>query len=79
LPAATTSHLIVECFSRVDKDGQGTRRIELIRRRRHRPSDRGRCLIAGYAPECSNRATAAVKVVGHAIKIDEFGLDRKKE
>ena len=63
------------------RDGQGTRRIEVD----STGAGTDRQIIAdvwvgGFAPECSNQATIAVKVVGHAIKIDEFGsLDTEKE
>jgi hypothetical protein len=63
------------------KDGQGTRRIEVD----STGAGPDRQIIAdvwvgGFAPECSNQATVAVKIVGHAIKIDEFGsLDPEKE
>jgi hypothetical protein len=63
------------------KDGQGTRRIEVDST--GAGTDRqivADVWIGGYAPECSNQATVAVKVVGNAIKIDEFGaLDQEKE
>jgi hypothetical protein len=63
------------------KDGQGTRRIEVDST--GAGSDRqiiADVWVGGFAPECSNQATVAIKVVGHAIKIDEFGnLDPEKE
>ena len=37
-------------------------------------------LVGGYAPECTNQATATVAVAGPAKKVDEFGdLPEKEE
>jgi len=63
------------------RDGQGTRRIEVD----STGAGTDRQIIAdvwigGFASECSNQATVAVKVLGHPIKIDEFGsLEPEKE
>jgi len=63
------------------KDGQGTRRIEVD----STGAGVDRQIIAdlwigGYAPECTSQATARIKIVGHAAKVDEFGeLEPEKE
>ena len=63
------------------KDGQGTRHILVD----STGSGADRQIIAdvwigGYAPECGSQATVAVKVVGYANKVDEFGdLETEQE
>lgn len=56
------------------RDGQGTRRIEVdstgAGTYREIVAD---LWIGGYAPECASQATAAVRVVGPAVKVGEFG------
>lgn len=63
------------------KDGQGTRRIEVDST--GAGFDRqivAELWVGGYAPECSSQASAMVKVIGHADKVDEFGdLEPEKE
>lgn len=63
------------------KDGQGTRRIEVDSTGAGVDQQIIADLwIGGYAPECTSQATARIKIVGHAAKVDEFGeLEPEKE
>jgi len=63
------------------KEGQGTHRIDVDTT--GAGADRqivAELWVGGYGPECPSQASAAVKVIGFAQKVDEFGeLDPEKE